>query len=464
MNAATTRPRGRPAPSPRGRPGRWDQYRRAARWLALAAAALVLGTAAAGGWFYSALSGNIHGAGVDDALGDNRPQATQGGENVLIIGSDSRAGLGGAFGENLTTMQSDTLMLLHISGSGEWATVVSFPRDSWVRIPSCRQGNGAVSTPHHFKINEAFAIGGSTGDTAKAAACAIKTVEQNTRVRVDHFMIVDFRGFTGMVDALGGVEVCPPLPIHDKKAHLDLRAGCQTLKNEQALGYVRARYSLGDGTDIGRIGRQQEFMRALAAKARAQLYQPRALYGFLDAATESLTTDPELAGLEPLYKLASGIKRMPAERITFLTVPNYPRARDVPGDTANVVWNPPAAQQLFNALLNDREMTRSRLVEAAEQLPPAAGTVQVTVLNGTDVPGKARETAERLRALGFRITATGNAPAAAGRSTLTYPEGLADQARSLATRLPGLDPAPSEGTKPGTVTLTIGPDLPDVTG
>ncbi|MFE7571933.1 LCP family protein [Streptomyces sp. NPDC057539] len=464
MNAATMRPRGRPAPSPRGRPGRWDQYRRAARWLALAAAALVLGTAAAGGWFYSALSGNIHGAGVDDALGDNRPQATQGGENVLIIGSDSRAGLGGAFGENLTTMQSDTLMLLHISGSGEWATVVSFPRDSWVRIPSCRQGNGAVSTPHHFKINEAFAIGGSTGDTAKAAACAIKTVEQNTRVRVDHFMIVDFRGFTGMVDALGGVEVCPPLPIHDKKAHLDLRAGCQTLKNEQALGYVRARYSLGDGTDIGRIGRQQEFMRALAAKARAQLYQPRALYGFLDAATESLTTDPELAGLEPLYKLASGIKRMPAERITFLTVPNYPRARDVPGDTANVVWNPPAAQQLFNALLNDREMTGSRLVKAAEQLPPAAGTVQVTVLNGTDVPGKARETAERLRALGFRITATGNAPAAAGRSTLTYPEGLGDQARSLATRLPGLDPAPSEGTKPGTVTLTIGPDLPDVMG
>ncbi|MEV6421075.1 LCP family protein [Streptomyces sp. NPDC051662] len=463
MNAATMRPRGRPAPSPRGRPGRWDQYRRAGRWLALAAA-LVLGTAAAGGWFYSALSGNIHGAGVDDALGDNRPRATQGGENVLIIGSDSRAGLGGAFGENLTTMQSDTLMLLHIGGSGEWATVVSFPRDSWVRIPSCRQGDGAVSTPHHFKINEAFAIGGSTGDTANAAACAIKTVEQNTRVRVDHFMIVDFRGFTGMVDALGGVEVCPRLPIHDKKAHLDLRAGCQTVKNEQALGYVRARYSLGDGTDIGRIGRQQEFMRALAAKARAQLYQPRALYGFLDAATESLTTDPELAGLEPLYNLASGIKRMPAERITFLTVPNYPRARDVPGDTANVVWHPPAAQQLFNALMNDREMSRSRLLKAAEQLPPAAGTVQVTVLNGTDVPGKARETAERLRALGFRINATGNAPAAAGRSTLTYPEGLAEQARSLATRLPGLDPAPSEGTKPGTLTLTIGPDLPDVTG
>ncbi|MFE2034783.1 LCP family protein [Streptomyces scopuliridis] len=464
MNAATMSPRGRPAPSPQGRPNRWERYRRAGRWLALTAAALVLGTAAAGGWFYSALSGNIRGAGVDDALGDNRPGAAQGGENVLIIGSDSREGLGGAFGKNLTTMQSDTLLLLHVSGSGEWATVVSFPRDSWVRIPACRQGDGAVSVPHHFKINEAFAIGGSTGDTAKAAACAIKTVEQNTHVRVDHFMIVDFQGFTGMVNALGGVEVCPPRAIHDKRAHLDLPAGCQTVKNDQALGYVRARYSLGDGTDIGRIGRQQEFMRALATKARAQLYQPRALYGFLDSATESLTTDPELAGLKPLYDLASGIRRMPAERITFLTVPHYPRARDVPGDTANVVWNPPAAQQLFNALINDREMTRARLLKAAEQLPPAAGTVQVTVLNGTDVPGKARQTAERLRGLGFRITGTGNAPAPAGRSTLTYPEGFAAQARSLAARLPGLDPVPSERTTPGTLTLTIGPDLPDVTG
>lgn len=236
------------------------------------------------------------------------------------------------------------------------------------------------------------------------------------------------------------------------------------MKNDQALGYVRARYSLGDGTDIGRIGRQQEFMRALAAKARAQLYQPRALYGFLDSATESLTTDPELAGLKPLYDLASGIRRMPADRITFLTVPHYPRARDVPGDTANVVWNPPAAQQLFNALIHDREMTRAHLLKAAEQLPPAAGTVRVTVLNGTDVPGKARETAERLRGLGFRITATGNAPAPAGQSTLTYPEGFAEQARSLAARLPGLDPVPSERTTPGTLTLTIGPDLPDVTG
>ncbi|MEU0033428.1 LCP family protein [Streptomyces sp. NPDC006333] len=456
---ARTTPKDDQSISPRGRRRRGRPRRRIGRWIALAAAVLVLGAAAAGGWAYTHLDGNIKGADVADALGDNRPEAAKGGQNILVIGSDSRKGLGDTYGKNLTTMQSDTLMLLHTGGDGKWATVVSFPRDSWVQIPACDRGNGTRSSTHHFKINEAFAIGGSTGDTAKAAACTIKTVEANTHVRIDHFMIVDFRGFTGMVDALGGVEVCPEQPIHDKKAHLDLKAGCQLVRDDKALGYVRARYSVGDGSDIGRIGRQQEFMQSLATRARSKLYNPSALYGFLNSATKSLTTDPALAGIKPLYSLAGSVKGIPTSRIAFLTVPNYPRERDVPTDKANVTWQYPAAQRLFTALTQDHETTQADLKKATAQLPPAAYTINITVLNGTGTPGAAQTTADRLTALGYRIIATGNAPARVENSTLTYPQGLAEQARALAARLPGLTPARSDQAAPGTLTLTVGPDL-----
>jgi LCP family protein required for cell wall assembly len=127
-----------------------------------------------------------------------------------------------------------------------------------------------MSAPHHAKINEAFAIGGASGEVAEAAACTIRTVEDGTGLRIDHFASVDFQGFKGMVNALGGIEVCPEQAIHDEKAHPDLEAGCQTVRDEEALGCVRARYSIGDGSDTGRIGRQQEFMQALAVLSAAE--------------------------------------------------------------------------------------------------------------------------------------------------------------------------------------------------
>ncbi|MFE4423540.1 LCP family protein [Streptomyces sp. NPDC056817] len=447
-----------------GRRRRRRPKRRIGRWVAFAASVLVLGVAGVGGWAYTHLNGNIKGADLGDALGDNRPKAAAGGQNILVIGSDSRKGLGDSYGKNLTTMQSDTLMLLHTGGDGKWATVVSFPRDSWVQIPACDRGNGSTSTPHHFKVNEAFAIGGTTGDAAKAAACTIKTVEANTQVRIDHFLIMDFRGFTGMVDALGGVEVCPQQAIHDKKAHLDLEAGCQIVKDDKALGYVRARYSIGDGSDIGRIGRQQEFMQSLADRAKSKLYNPTALYGFLNSATKSLTTDPDLAGIDPLYSLASSVKGIATDRISFLTVPNYPRERDVPTDKANVTWQQPAARQLFTALNHDQETTKADLKKATAQLPAPASTVHVTVLNGTGTQGAALKVAEQLRALGFQITATGNAPTRVSKTTLTYAHGQSEQARAVAGHLPGVTPTLSEQSAPATVTLTIGPDMPAIDG
>lgn len=436
------------------RPGK----RRTLLWVAGVLSGLLLAVAGVGAWVYKDLNDNIQAADLDNKLGGERPvNLSPGSKNILVVGSDSRAGGNAKYGKGLTTMQSDTLMVLHIAADRKWATAVSFPRDSWVRIPACDKGDGTTSTAHRFKINEGFAIGGSTGKVADAAACTIKTVELNTGLRIDHFMSVDFQGFKGMVNALDGIEVCPKTAIHDTKAHLDLKAGCQTIKDEKALGYVRARYSVGDGSDLGRIGRQQEFMQALAKKAQSKLTSPSSLYDFLQSATKSLTTDKDLAGIKPLYGLASQVKGIPSDRLNFLTVPNYPREADVPTDKANVVWQFPQAANLFTSLAKDREVTKQQLQRDSKDLRYAS-SVRVQVLNGTGVGGRAAAVAAQLREVGFTVVATGNAPAAA-RTTVSHPQGLDRQAAVLVSRLPEVAAAQGGGTTAGVVTLVVGKDF-----
>lgn len=150
-------------------------------------------------------------------------------------------------------------------------------------------------------------------------------------------------------------------------------------------------------------------MQSLATRAKSKLYDPTALYGFLNSATKSLTADTDLAGLKQLYGLASSVKGIATDRISFLTVPNYPRQRDVPTDKANVTWQQPAARQLFTALNHDQEMTKEDLKKATAHLPAPAGSVHVTVLNSTSTQGAGLKVADQLRALGFQFTATGNA-------------------------------------------------------
>ncbi|GAB2935418.1 LCP family protein [Streptomyces mayteni] len=435
-------------------------------WTAIGLAVLVLAASGTLGWLYYQLNGNIQAAEIDDRLGDDRPEdLSPDAMTMLVAGSDTREGTDGAYGET-EGMRSDTMMIVHIAANREWATVVSIPRDSWVSIPACDLGDGTESEPHHGKINESFAIGGMNGDVGGAAACTIRTLEQNTGLRIDNFVSLDFLGFKEMVDALGGVDVCLDEPIQDDKAHVDLPAGCQTLDGEDALGFVRVRYSVGDGSDIGRIERQQEFMRSLAEEAQSKLTDPTALYGFLDAVTSSLTTDPELAGLRPLYDLAEDLQRVPEENLTFITVPNYPRELDVPEDTANVVWEYPRASLLFDSLARDEQLTEEELDAAAEELPSLRPSdVQVQVLNGTGVTGQAGEVAERLTNAGFIVVGTGNAAAGEVAHTVVgYPEGLAEQAELLAARVPGATTEADDSGPPGALVLTVGSDYTGVQG
>ena len=299
-------------------------------------------------------NGNLRQADIRGLLGaqpvDMHPQA----ENILVIGSDSRKGLGKAYGTGLVTDQSDTMMIIHIPADRKWAEVMSIPRDSWVDIPACEMSNGQFSAPTQYKINSAFATGNLNGNnTSLGVACAVKAIEQNTAIYIDHFIVVNFTGFQSMVAALGGVYECNPTPINDPNSGLHLAAGTHLLTPTQALGYVRARYTLGDGSDLERIGRQQAFMSSLISRVKSELLNPVAVYRFLDAATRSLTIDSQLGGITGLYNLGQSLRSIPTDKIAFFTIPNFPRGEQVPGDTANVLWTQPQDKEIFASFRDD---------------------------------------------------------------------------------------------------------------
>ncbi|MEX1659699.1 LCP family protein [Streptomyces pseudovenezuelae] len=326
--------------------------RRRRRRLAGAGVGVGVFALAAGGagWaVYAKLDGNIT---ADDAAAaelaryeKERPTSlVKGAQNILLIGSDSRSGDGNArYGRDSGTERSDTTILLHLSAGRRTATAVSLPRDLMVDVPACLGRDGTRGEPVFAMFNSAFQKGGS--------ACTIRTVEKLTNIRVDHHMVVDFHGFKDMVDAVDGVAVCLAEPIDDKAAELRLPAGRVTLNGEEALGYVRARKSLGNGSDTDRMDRQQRFLGALVNKVQSNdvLLNPVKLYPVLDAATSSLTTDPALASLRGLYELVRGLRHIPTERVQFLTVPRESYVYDSNRDQLVE----PEARRLFERLRKD---------------------------------------------------------------------------------------------------------------
>jgi LCP family protein required for cell wall assembly len=299
-----------------------------------------------------------------------QPQA----ENIMVLGSDSRQGLSKAYGSGLVTDQSDTLMIIHIPANRQWAEVMSIPRDSYVNIPACEMGNGQMSAPQQFKINEAFAIGNLDGNhTALGVACTVKTIEQDTGIYINHFIVVNFTGFKNMVAALGGVYECNPTAINDPNSNLHLTAGTHLLTPTQALGYVRARYTLGDGSDLERIGRQQAFMSSLVSRVKSKLLNPIAIYNFLDATTKSLTIDSQLGGITGLYNLGQSLRGIPSSKIAFFTIPNFPRGDVVPGDTANILWTQPEDNKIFASFRDDVPASSTLFGPSAGKTSIAAG-------------------------------------------------------------------------------------------
>ncbi|MEU6759356.1 LCP family protein [Streptomyces sp. NPDC046685] len=361
--------------------------RRLLRWIGLGAVLLVLAGAATGWWLYSKLDGNItEDTSAAAELGRyerERPaHLATGAQNILLIGSDSRSGKDNArYGQDQGTQRSDTAILLHLPRDRRSATAVSIPRDLMTRIPACLTADGSRTGERFAQFNWAFQWGG--------AACTIRTVETLTGIRVDHHMVIDFGGFKKMVDAIGGVEVCLKEPVNDSEAKLKLAAGRQTLRGEEALGFVRARYSLGNGSDTERMERQQQFLGSLVDKVKSNgvLLNPRRLYPLLDAATSSVTTDPGLASLRDLYELVRDIRDIPTAQVKFLTVPRQPYT----GDPNRDELVEPDAARLFDQLRMDKPVTvappkpqASARPEPTASTPAATGTPSAD--GGTTTP------------------------------------------------------------------------------
>ncbi|MFH9421716.1 LCP family protein [Streptomyces sp. NPDC017529] len=310
------------------------------------------------GYVYFKLNGNLKGVDINAALGKNRPQDNDDGSmDILVMGSDSRAGANGSYGTDEGNARSDTAMIVHVYKGHKKASVVSIPRDTMVQRPDCTKDGKNIPGQRKAMFNTAFEVGGP--------ACAVKTVESMSGIRMDHFVEVDFTGFKKLIDALGGVDITTTKPIHDNKSHLNLEPGKHTLNGEDALGLVRTRHGVpgGDGSDLGRIQLQQTFIKALMKQVKSigLLSNPAKLYSIADTATKAITTDTDLNSVNALMGLAKQLGGIGSDSIDMVTLPvTYD-----PKNPSRVLPLEKQSKQVWDALRQDQDIPQEAIKDSA---------------------------------------------------------------------------------------------------
>jgi len=449
-------------------------------WSLVGTSLAVVGT---GGFLYWRLNANISSwdsAGVSESRPPEAQADANGNKpmNILLIGSDSRDGdnkdLGG--GED-GGARSDTTILLHVYADHKHAVGVSIPRDTLVTIPKCMLPNKTwTSEQHEVRFNAAFSVGNTEQGNP---ACTQNTVEKLTDMRVDHTMVVNFEGFAAMTKAVDGVEVCLPNDIYEGDLNPNLghkgkkiySKGVQKVEGQSALDYVRLRHGIGDGSDVGRMKRQQAFLSALIKQVKSDGMSPTTLYPLADAATKSLTVDESLDSIDKLTDLAMTLKNIDLHDIKFITTPwHY--------EGAKIGLNHPDVDQLWASLKADRTLDGQDAGAASPApegtpvatpteapAPPADGTgVKVAVYNGTTTGGLALSAATTLKGAHYTVTSTGNAPSR-NHATTVVQYGSASQkahAQAVAALFPGA--TVEAGGTAGTVTLILGKDYAATAG
>lgn len=423
---------------------------------AIIATVAVVGTSLTAYALYRKVFDGIHHETVTAQMLGHRPPKLDGSTNILLIGSDSRAGTHGQYGSSAAIggSRSDTSMLLHISPDHSHAYVISFPRDSMVPIYGCLpddQGHpGQAAAPGQLEqLNSTFSYGG--------APCLWKTLEQTTNVHIDHFVEVNFNSFKSIVNDVGGISVCLPFPVDNPQAHLVISAGRHTVFGARALAFVRLRENIGDGSDTQRIMRQQLFL----ASAAQKIQQTGLLgdYKVINDVAHNLTTD--LTGNEMLG-IANSMKNLNTQSLRFITVP----VGAYPLDPNRVIWVQPQADQLFSAIAHDNHINKAvRAAKNAQKKVRAKpvptvnpSQVQLEVLNGSGQQGVAGTTATGLSGLGFNVIGTGDAtnfnytnPVIEYSSASQLPE-----VNTLKNEVAGASVQQASGLQPGTIALVLG--------
>lgn len=305
--------------------------RRVLRWVSSVLSLLILGTAAGGYLYYRHLNGSIQTDELnlgETKLGGSKPNSFgQTPLNILLIGSDARndaenQALGGATDTFGGPPLADVQMLLHLSADRSNMSVVSMPRDTILMMPKCTEPGGKVypASKGLVQTNESLQRGGP--------GCTVATWTELTKIPIDHFMMIDFKGVVSMADAIGGVPVCVEENVHSrtregKGSGLKLPKGESIIQGETALQWLRTRYGFEDGTDIGRTHAQHQYMNSMAREFRknAKLTNPVKLNSLAQAAIDAMVVDTGLNKIDKLYDLSMELKKVPPGRITMTTMP-----------------------------------------------------------------------------------------------------------------------------------------------
>jgi LCP family protein required for cell wall assembly len=397
-------------------------------------------------------------------LGKRPVQYSTASENILVYGSDSRAGLTAHqqaefHTGNDQTDNTDTIMLIHMSPGRRLITVLSIPRDTMVPMYQCAAGPGypgqAANPSQYVQINALLSIGGPS--------CLFKTVEQQTGIYIDHFIGMGMLGFVNVIDDLGGVNVCVPFVVNDPMSGLELPAGKDHVTGVQALAFWRTREDIGTGSDLERIQRDQ-FMSAQLVKAvlgSDLLGSPLKLLHVVTDAASQMTTDNGMSPAD-LFDIGESLRGLNSKDVQFVTAPNEP----FPAESGRVQFAEPQAAEVFSAIAHDVTVPK---VAPAPTTTPTAGAqvlttspsnVKVDVLNGSGVQGIAGQVSTALSSRGFDVTGTADAANFGYSTSVIEYATSADMTavNTLKAELGDVTVEQDANLTPGTIELIVGSD------